>query len=284
MKGGKKVTYSNIVECLQNSNIKNADMEAVLLLEHFFGVSHAQILAFPERDYTSDSLIEALNRRCEHYPLQYLLGEWSFFGETYFVNESCLVPRADTELLVEEAISMLPPNARFADLCTGSGCIAISTLKHRDDCTALVLDLFEKTLKTAKKNAVRNGVDSRLTYRCADILKPDALDGEESFDAILSNPPYIRTNVLQTLEKELFSEPRAALDGGADGLSFYRAILSYHRKHLKKNGFILFEIGFDQKEDIESLASLYEYSCEVKNDLSGNPRTAFLRKKVHKLQ
>lgn len=272
------MTYGSIVECLKDAGIENAETEAALLLAHFCDVSRAQLLSSPQREYEDAALTEAIDRRCDHYPLQYLFGEWDFFGETYFVNESCLIPRSDTECLVEQAISLLPQNARFADLCTGSGCIAISTLKHREDCTALALDLFEETLETAKRNAERNSVASRLTYRLADVLKPNALEGEEKFDAILSNPPYIRTAILNTLEEELFSEPRAALDGGEDGLTFYRAVLSEHGKHLKENGFILFEIGFDQKEDIEALAAFYGYSCEVRNDLSGNPRIALLKR------
>ncbi|MBO5306319.1 MAG: peptide chain release factor N(5)-glutamine methyltransferase [Clostridia bacterium] len=273
------MTYGSIVECLKDARIENAETEASLLLAHFFGASPATILSSPEREYESDALLAAIDRRCEHYPLQYIFGEWDFFEETYFVNESCLIPRSDTECLVEQAISLLPKNAHFADLCTGSGCIAISTLAHREDCTALAIDLFEETLALAKRNAERNGVSPRLELRIADVLSPSVSLGDGKFDAILSNPPYIRTAIIDTLEDELFIEPRAALDGGIDGLVFYRAILENHAKHLKKNGFILFEIGFDQKEDIKALSSLYGYLCEVKNDLSGNPRTALLWKK-----
>jgi release factor glutamine methyltransferase len=274
----KAVNYSEIVKRLQDVGIETAGEEAALLIEHFCGMTRAHIFSFPKEDLSNPALNEALERRCKREPLQYILGEWDFFGESYFVDESCLIPRPDTEILVERAITTLPPNAHFADLCTGSGCIAISTLKHRKDCTALALDLFPQTLETAKKNAVHNGVEARLSYRLADILTADALDGEAPFDAILSNPPYIRTAVLGTLEKELSSEPRAALDGGEDGLVFYRAILSLHGKHLKEHGVLLFEIGFDQKEEIEALAALYGYGVEVGYDLSGNPRIAFLRK------
>ena len=272
------MTYREMIKRLQDSGIENVDTEAALLLEHFCSVTRAHLFSVPMENYSAPSLLEAIERRCKREPLQYILGEWDFFGETYFVNESCLIPRSDTETLVEKAIALLPKGARFADLCTGSGCIAVSTLKHREDCSALALDLFSETLEIAQKNAARNGVESRLTFRLADILTPNALDGEEAFDAILSNPPYIRTSVIETLREELFFEPRAALDGGEDGLCFYRAILEHHGKHLKENGFILFEIGFDQKEDIKALASLYGYCCEIIDDLSGNPRTAFLQK------
>ena len=273
------MTYGQIVDCLKDAGIENAETEAALLLWHFCSVPRAQLYSSPERNYESEALIAALDRRCEHYPLQYLFGEWDFFEETYFVNENCLIPRSDTECLVEKAISLLPENAYFADLCTGSGCIAISVLKHRADCRALAADLFPETLDLAARNAARNGVEARISLVLADVLRKDAPLGEESFDAILSNPPYIRTAIIDSLEEELFSEPRAALDGGADGLDFYRAILAHHTARLKENGFILFEIGFDQKKDIEKLAEAFGFSCAVENDLSGNPRTALLRKR-----
>ncbi len=274
------MTYGHIVDCLKDAGIENAETEAALLLEHFCGASRAQLFSSPDTNYESKALMEALDRRCEHYPLQYLFGEWDFFGETYFVNENCLIPRSDTECLVEKAISLLPQNAYFADLCTGSGCIAISVLKHHADCRALAADLFPETLNLAARNAERNGVKDRLSLVLADVLRKDAPLGEEKFDAILSNPPYMRTAIIDSLEEELFSEPRAALDGGADGLDFYRAILAHHTPRLKQNGFLLFEIGYDQKEDIEALAHAFGYSCKVENDLAGNPRTALLRKTV----
>ena len=272
------MTYREIATRLQSAGIENAETEAALLLEHFLGVSRAHLFSSPNEDYVSLGLEEAIERRMAREPLQYILGEWDFFEETYYVNENCLIPRTDTEILVEKAIAKLPAGARFADLCTGSGCIAVSTLRHREDCTALAVDLFPRTLETAQKNAERNGVTERLEFRLADVLSPHVLDGEAPFDAILSNPPYIRTEVVKTLEKELFSEPQAALDGGEDGLVFYRAILAHLGKHLKENGFILFEIGHDQKEEIEALAALYGYTSEVGCDLSGNPRIAFLQK------
>ncbi len=272
------MTFRDICDCLRNAGIENAETEASLLLGHYTFANHADILANPERNYESEALLDALDKRCEHIPLQYIFGKWDFYRETYFVNESCLIPRSDTELLVDYAVKNLPHGAYFADLCTGSGCIAISTLANRADCTALAIDLFENTLATAKKNAVQNHVEKRVTFRLANVLEKDALAKDECFDAILSNPPYIRTAVLDTLEDELFFEPRAALDGGDDGMIFYRAILQNTENRLKTGGFLLFEIGFDQKEDIRKLSSAFGYECEVHNDLSGNPRLAILKK------
>lgn len=270
------MTYTQICEILTDAGIENADFEAALLINFYCKKSRAEILSDTNADYTEKALFDALDKRCERYPLQYIFGEWDFYGETYTVNENCLIPRPDTEMLVEYAIKNLPVGARFADLCTGSGCIAVSTLVHRPDTSAIAVDVFEKTLELAKGNAERNNVADRFTPILCDLLKSEL--PQDSFDAIISNPPYIRTTVVDTLEEELFSEPRAALDGGADGLIFYRKILSDYKKSLKDDGFILFEIGFDQQDDIMTLAKLYGFTCDVKKDLSGNPRMAILKK------
>lgn len=271
------MTYTDICDTLRDAGIENARFEAAFLIGFFCKKSQAEILAHSDADYSSSELFDAIDRRIERYPLQYILGEWDFYAETYTVNENCLIPRSDTELLVEYAIKNLPAGAHFADLCTGSGCIAVSTLAHRPDTSAIGLDLFPKTVKLAESNAERNGVGDRFSAICADLLAELAFS-EGEFDAIISNPPYIRTSVVDALEPELFSEPRAALDGGADGLIFYRRILSEYAKCLKTGGFILFEIGYDQAEDIENLAKLYGFSCETHRDLSGNPRMAVLRR------
>ena len=271
------MTYTELCDALRDAGIENADFEAALLINFFCKKSRAEILSSQDAQYNDKALFDAIDKRCERYPLQYIFGEWDFYSETYTVNENCLIPRSDTELLVEYAIKNLPTGARFADLCTGSGCIAISTLVHRPDTSAVGLDLFPETAELALHNAKRNGVEDRFSVICADLLKGNPFaDGE--FDAIISNPPYIRTSVVDALEPELFCEPRAALDGGEDGLIFYKKILSDYMPSLKENGFILFEIGYDQSLDIAELASTNGSSCEIHRDLSGNPRMAVLKK------
>ena len=273
------MTYTQICEALMDAGIENAEFEAVLLIDFFCKASRAEILSHPDAQYDDKALFDAIDKRCERYPLQYIFGEWYFYGETYTVNENCLIPRPDTELLVEYAVKELPRGARFADLCTGSGCIAVSTLANRPDTMATGLDLFEETAKLALHNAGRNGVADRFDVICADLLAGNPF-GEGEFDAIISNPPYIRTAVVDTLEEELFSEPRAALDGGEDGLIFYKKILTDYKKSLKAGGFILFEIGYDQGADICALARLHGFVCEIKKDLSGNDRMAILKEKT----
>ena len=221
-------------------------------------------------------LFSAIERRSKREPLQYIIGEVGFYRESYFVSPDCLIPRSDTEILVDYAVKNLPSGARFADLCTGSGCVAISTLCHRPDCSAVAVDLFPKTAALAQKNAEDNGVAHRLAVRVDNVLDPRCLADETRLDAILSNPPYIPAQVVDTLEPELFCEPRAALDGGEDGMLFYRAILDNFASRLAPHGLILFEIGYDQEEDITSLAASRGFSCEVKRDLAGLPRVAIL--------
>ena len=247
------MTYTQICRILRDAGIESAEWDAELLLERFSGADRAHLLAHPEKDYRDEALREAVLRRVERYPLQYLLGEWGFYRQTYEVSPDCLIPRSDTEILVEEAIRILPQNAVFADLCTGSGCIAISVLAERNDTRAVAVDKFEKTLALACRNAERNGVSDRFEAVRADLLTEDFYESGRLFDAILSNPPYIRTSVIEGLERELFAEPSAALDGGEDGLLFYRAILRHANRLLKDDGVILFEIGFDQADEVIAL-------------------------------
>lgn len=270
------MTYRKICQALADAGVECAENEAALLIEHFVGLSRASLLADPMRDVSHEGLAAAVARRCNREPLAYILGEWDFFGETYAVSPACLIPRPETEILVEQAILRLPRGARFADLCTGSGCIAVSTLCHRPDCHAVAVDLFPETVALAQKNAERNGVADRLSVRAANVLDPDCLADEAPFDAILSNPPYIRADVVDTLAPELFREPRAALDGGEDGMLFYRTILDNLVSRLKSSGLILFEIGYDQEEYIRTLATAHGLSCEVLRDLAGLPRVAIL--------
>lgn len=266
------MTYSEICQALKSAKIENYAWEARLLIEELCG-------AFSEeKDYTSDVLTEAVEKRCTRYPLQYIIGKWWMANCEFFVDESTLVPRPDTETVVELGAKLLPRNAHFADLCTGSGCIAISILDLRPDTVADAYELYPKTLEMAKKNAAHNRVSERFSPFLGDVLQNDLL-GEKKYSAIISNPPYIRTDVIDTLEKEARTEPVAALDGGEDGLIFYRAIVKGFWKNLEENGFFLFEIGYDQADDLRVIASENGFSCEIYKDLGGCDRAALLRKR-----
>ena len=262
-----------IRKILSEAGIEDAFYEARLLIEEICGRSPNE-----DEDYTSKELEAAVSKRCENYPLQYILGKWWFARCEFFVDENCLIPRADTELIVELAMKKLPKDAFFADLCTGSGCIAVATLDLRDDTRADAYELYPKTLALAQKNAEHNKVSDRFSSFCGDVLE-NTLLGEKKYDAIISNPPYIRSDVIPTLQKEVLTEPHAALDGGEDGLIFYCSIVKNFADNLNKNGFFLFEIGYDQADDLRKIAEENGFECEIYKDICSCDRAALLRKK-----
>lgn len=273
------MTYREICARLRKAGIESAEWDASLLIEHFCKERLDLVPLAPEKDYDSPALAKAVERRASRYPLQYIIGEWHFFRQVYEVTPDCLIPRSDTEILVEEAIRRLPEGALFADLCTGSGCIAISVLAERPDTRAIALEKFEKTLALAERNAAKNAVRDRFSPLLADVLDPDCLGNEAKLDAILSNPPYIRSDVVRTLEPEPSAEPHAALDGGTDGLIFYRAILQNLSRLLRPNGFLLLEIGFDQAAQVLEIARKIGFDeCRVIRDYGGNDRVIYLKR------
>ena len=224
-----------------------------------------------ERFGNGEAFSEAVRKFQSGEPLAYLLGEWYFYGLTFKLNRSCLIPRPDTEHTVEAAIKRIPNGGRFADLCTGSGCIAISVVKNRPDLSCEAYDISAEALKAAKENARLNGVSVRFSE--LDVLKASPESG--IYDAVVSNPPYIRSDVIPTLTT-VREEPIAALDGGGDGLTFYREIVKRYKTALKENGIFIFEIGYDQGQDIKKIAEENGFACEVTKDYGGNDRVAVM--------
>ena len=273
-------SYRSLTNALAAAGVDTPAYEASLLLETFANASRATLMTDRDRPYSTPELESAVSRRLSREPLQYILGEWDFFGCVFTVSPHCLVPRPDTELLVETAIRVLSENARAVDLCTGSGCVAVATLVHRPDVTADALELYPETLKLACENADRNGVASRFTPIEADLLEDGVtcLSPRAPYDAILSNPPYIPTADIEALSPEVKREPLAALDGGEDGLTFYRAILRDYAPLVKPGGHILLEMAYDQAEDLRSLAAEYlpMASVEILRDLGGNDRVTHI--------
>lgn len=276
------MTYNEICSALAEAEIENNRGETAMLICHFCNVNKADLLLRHDEDFDSEELRTAVEKRCKHYPLQYILGYWDFCNETYKVTENTLIPRQDTEKLVELAIKLLPENARIIDLCTGSGCVAISTLAARQDCHAVAVDLFEETLSVARENAESNGVGDRMGFLAQDVLYPSFMDSLGAFDCILSNPPYIETHQISLLDEELFYEPRAALDGGDDGLDFYQVIIGEYGQYLTENGTMLLEIGCDQAKAVSAIASAAGMRCEIYKDYGGNDRVAYLKKTVQR--
>ena len=272
------MTYRQLCVLLQEAQIENAEWDALCLMEHFLSLTPSLLRAAPDRNYENENLEDAVRRRVAHEPLQYILGEWDFYRQKYEVSPNCLIPRSDTEILVENAVRLLPIRAHFADLCTGSGCIAISTLAERPDTTAVALEKFPATLVLAMRNATKNGVDNRFCGILEDVLNtPVRIVEHAPFDAILSNPPYIPTADIEKLSPEVHAEPMSALDGGNDGLIFYRAILKNYAPLLKEDGFFLFEIGYDQANDLTTLAKEHNFAhVRIIRDLGGRDRVVYI--------
>ncbi len=268
-----KMKLSELTALFADAGIEEADTEARLLFSHIEKLPYSSLFGCDPIS-PSPLLREAAARRAQGEPLAYILGEAPFFRQSYFVNRECLIPRFDTERLVEEAVRRLPKGARFADLCTGCGAIAISVLCERPDTTAVGIDIARGALEAARRNAERYGVLDRFTVEEGDLLRKTP---KGRFDAILSNPPYIETAVLETLSPTVRREPKRALDGGPDGLCFYRRFIEL-LPLLTEEGFFLFECGYDQKEAMQALAEAATLSFTPFYDYGKNFRGCILKR------
>ena len=257
---------------LAAAGIEEAELDARLLLEEICGTDRNTLLVHGDRNVTEEELAqykEMLEKRSAHIPLQQIIGRQSFMGLDFYVDENVLIPRQDTELLVEEALQELHDGMRILDMCTGSGCILLSLLKYSNDCEGIGADISEEALKVAERNRVQLGLKNAAFIR-SDLF--EAVEGK--FDLLVSNPPYICSDVIDTLMPEVREhEPRQALDGSADGLHFYRRILAECRTYLKPGGILLFEIGYDQGEAVKRLMEENGFlEVEVKKDYGGLDR------------
>lgn len=262
---------------LEEALVPEASLDAWLLLSYVAGITKASYYGDPDREISereAERYFAFIAERAKRVPLQHITGEQEFMGYTFQVNEHVLIPRQDTEILVEEAIKELRPGARALDLCTGSGCILLSLLKtakerlHIKGIRGVGTDISEEALAVAKENAKSLGVQ-------AQFVKGDLFaKTEERFDLIVSNPPYIPTEAIEGLQEEVrLFDPRIALDGGADGLHFYREIVRQSIDHIEDAGTLMFEIGCEQGEVVASLMESAGYSrVRVKKDLSGLDR------------
>lgn len=268
------MTYREACErgerALAEAGIEEAALDARLLLEHVCGTSRSDLLAHGDREVTPEeqSLYERLTAgRRERIPLQLLTGRQAFMGLEFTVNEHVLIPRQDTEILVEEVLKNLHDGMRILDMCTGSGCILISLLHYSNDCTGVGADISAEALRVAEENRRRllgmpGGVSQpevSANARLSDMEAPGCVfvqsdlfeNIEGSFDIIVSNPPYIASGVIGTLMPEVRDhEPRQALDGGEDGLFFYRRIVGEGAGYLPGGGMLFLEIGYDQAEAV----------------------------------
>lgn len=253
--------YNIGVARLEASLPENPDrkLDARLLLEASCGTDYQTLLADGNERLVTDEEFRRyetmLERRSGHEPVAYILGAQDFMGLPFFVTRDVLIPNQDTENLVEEAMKEVHAGMRILDLCTGSGCILLSLLHYSADTTGVGTDLSAAALRVAAENGGRLGLSDRAVWKQGDLY--EALAGAESslkFDLIVSNPPYIPTAVIGTLMPEVAEmEPRMALDGGEDGLGFYRRILAGARDVLKIGGVLMMETGFDEAADVAAM-------------------------------
>ncbi len=236
---------------LKEAEIGEAQLDARLLLEEVCGTDHNTLLCHGDREVSEaeeEQYRKALEQRAVHVPLQHLLGYQDFMGLRFQVNGHVLIPRQDTEILVEEAMRYLHDGMRILDLCTGSGCILLSLLHYSNDCEGIGVDISKEALQVAAQNAEALGIK-------ADFLESDLYEKVTGkFDLLVSNPPYIEREIIPTLMEEVREyDPYIALDGGEDGLDFYRRIIGGAQDYLKRGGQILMEIGSGQAKAVSEL-------------------------------
>ena len=271
--------YQELVDILNSYKIENSDTEAEIILNYLFGVNKANIIFDRERQYDKSKIMPVLEKRKEHIPLQHIIGKWYFMGREFYVSPDCLIPRPDTEVLVENALRELKTGGSVADLCTGSGCIGISMLIYREDISSMLLcDISKKALDMAKKNALANTVSKKCTFLLGDITRdlPNT-----KFDMIVSNPPYIPSRDIEGLSDEVKKEPMLALDGGDDGLDVIHFLIGEGLSYLNENGKMLIEFGYDQGGIMDTLLAQRRNEGKIKHyeiikDYGGNDRVALI--------
>ena len=257
--------YEQGCRTLQAAGIEEAALDARLLLEAVCGTDRNDLLVHGEQPVAPEAEEKYLNwirQRAEHIPLQQLTGEQGFMGLTFSVNEHVLIPRQDTEILVEEVLKELHDGMRVLDMCTGSGCILLSLLHYSNDCEGLGVDLSAEALEVAGRNVLKVLTPEKAEH--AHFLQSDLFEKVEGkFEIIVSNPPYIASAEVEKLMPEVRDhEPRMALDGTGDGLHFYRRIIEEAGKHLVSSGMLFFEIGYDQGQAVSELMRTEGY-CDV---------------------
>lgn len=266
---------------LKTNNVTEPNIKSRLIMQFVLNKPREYLVVYDKEKLTlrqEVNYFKAIKKLCNGIPIQHITNRQEFMKMTFFVDENVLIPRPDTEILVEEVIKIAKKiNAKkILDLCTGSGAIAISLAKYIDKSNITAVDISDKALNVAKLNAKNNDVENRITFVESDLFKNLK---KEKYDIIVSNPPYIKKEVLKKLDKEVQKEPKLALDGGYDGLDFYRKIINKAEEYLKFNGYLCFEIGYDQKEDVENLLKEQEKYINItcKKDLCDNDRVVIAK-------
>ncbi len=272
-------TYKELLQAakmlLLKQEIPDAELDAWYLMTYVFDISRIDFLLRGEEEACEEEAARYrayVKERGAHIPLQHLTGTQDFMGFEFNVNKNVLIPRQDTEVLVEEILQVCKGKS-VLDICTGSGCIIISLAKLGELESAYGVDISEQALLIAKQNAAK--LETAVEFELSDLFQ----QVNQSFDIIVSNPPYIRTSVIEELMPEVKDhEPHLALDGSEDGLKFYRSIAVGAKEHLNKNGYLFFEIGHDQGNDVAHILQKEGYAdIIIKKDLSGLDRIVCAR-------
>ena len=267
-----KEAYKQCIEKLNNASVPDYESDTRLLFQYILEADRSFMFMHGDDevdDKKLSDLFDAVALREKRIPLQHITGYQNFMGLEFKVTKDVLIPRFDTECLVEEAMLVCADGDKVLDVCTGSGCILISLMSYKNDISGYGIDISEKALNVAKENATAMG--KAPSFIVSDLFEACT---EREFDIIVSNPPYIRSDVIPTLMPEVKDyDPILALDGGDDGLIFYRRIVSESRDFLKKGGYLLVEIGNDQGDDVKALFEESGYlDVKVVKDLCGNDR------------
>ena len=269
---------SHAANILKSAGIEEYIFETDCILCDILGMNKTGLIISADKtvpDNTAEKIISAAEKRASGYPLQYILGKWEFYGLEFKVGEGVLIPRPDTEILVETVIEKLGNinSPKMIDLCGGSGCIAISLKKNLPDAVVYTAELSDKALPYLTENARLNDADINIIE--GDVTSPDLAEkfGGIKFDCIVSNPPYLTDDEMNELMPEVACEPETALRGGKDGLFFYRKISEIWKDRLADGGLLAFEIGYRQGKAVtEIMRNAGFCDISVKKDLGGNDR------------
>ena len=270
--------YNSTKKALESAGNEDCVFEAKQIIKHITGLSNSEILMNYTKElseFQRNNLTAVLKQRELRYPLQYIFGEWSFYGRDFFVGPGVLVPRADTETVIEVCTDYLKDKKepKILDLCAGSGCIGITLAKEKEDSTCLMIEKYPEAMRYAEKNIARNKAEN------ARVIAGDVFEGrgsEEKYDLIVSNPPYVAENGTEEVSPETKYEPETALMGGTDGLKFYRAIVGNYKDSLKQNGMLCFEVGIGQADSVKEILNAAGFTgIDAKKDLNGIERAVY---------
>ena len=270
--------YNKTKKELAAAGIEDYVFEAKQILRHITGFSNVQIISNPHKKlslFEENNLTAIIKQRLIRYPLQYIIGEWGFYGGNFKVGPGVLVPRADTETLIDIALEFLKDRekSQVCDLCTGSGCIGITVAREKSDSFVTAVEKYEEALRYARENAKLNGTEN-IEFISGDVF--EGAGAEKQYDLILSNPPYIPPEEMKEISPEAKFEPETALLGGEDGLDFYRAIIKGYKASLVDGGMMAFEVGMGEAEAVAELMKNQGF-CDIgtRQDAAGIERVVF---------